>query len=154
MAAPKPTSGQTGVIRSLTEYCIFLPPMWGGNISANEDRAVAFCTKPNMTGAPNTRAIPEGFVKSAHFVSNTQKGYVQVTGRIDRTKYGLDPKDGGGQFDTIAPRGAICAGYKRFVQITEPDIEIFCIRCCKKDEDCPYNKSTKGCKAVLGGDYS
>ncbi|KAF9993091.1 hypothetical protein BGZ79_002310 [Entomortierella chlamydospora] len=146
-------AGQTGVILSQTDFCIFLPPKFGGDIAANEDRAVAFCTKPNLPGA-NAQVLPAGFIKSAHFVTNTQKGYVQVTGLFDRTKYGLSAKDGGGQYDMRAPVGALCSGYKSFVQLTEPDTQMYCIRCCQNKADCPVNKSTYGCEKVLGGDYS
>ncbi|KAF9105009.1 hypothetical protein BGX29_000821, partial [Mortierella sp. GBA35] len=154
-ATPTPTKmGQTAVILNSTDFCIFLPPKYGGDIAANEDRAVAFCTKPNLPGAPNAQVLPAGFIKSSHYVVNTQKGYVQITGRIDRSKYGLSPKDGGGQYDLRAPVGAIMNGYKSFVQLTEPDAEIFCIRACMTRSDCPVNKSTYGCEKVLGGDYS
>ncbi|KAG0362706.1 hypothetical protein BGZ54_008521 [Gamsiella multidivaricata] len=108
-AAPKPTTpakmGQTGTILSQTDFCIFLPPKFGGDIALNEDRAVAFCTKPNMPGAANAQVLPAGFIKTAHFVANTTANWVQVTGRIDRSKYGLSPKDGGGQYDMRAPVG-------------------------------------------------
>ncbi|KAF9370910.1 hypothetical protein CPB97_002378 [Podila verticillata] len=155
---PTPThkpgkQGQTGVILSQTDFCLWLPPVYGGDIAANEDRAVAFCTKPNMPGAANAGVLPAGFIESAHFVSNTQKGYVQVTGRLNRAKYGLSAKDGGGQYDMRAPVGAICNGYKAFVQLTEPDAQIYCIRCCMNKADCPVNKSTHGCEKVLGGVY-
>ncbi|KAF9392489.1 hypothetical protein CPB97_001132 [Podila verticillata] len=154
---PTPTKpaklGQTGVVLSQKDFCLWLPPVYGGDIAANEDRAVAFCTRANMPGAPNAGVLPAGFVKSANFVTNVQKGWVQITGRIDRSKYGLSPKDGGGQYDVRAPVGAFCNGYKAFVQLTEPDAEIYCIRCCKDKADCPVNKSTYGCKKVLGGVY-
>ncbi|KAF9107030.1 hypothetical protein BGX29_007536, partial [Mortierella sp. GBA35] len=32
-------SGQTGVILNATDFCIFLPPEYGGDIAENEDRA-------------------------------------------------------------------------------------------------------------------
>ncbi|KAF9325839.1 hypothetical protein BG006_010693 [Podila minutissima] len=145
--------GQAGVVLSQTAFCLWLPPVYGGDIAANEDRAVAFCTKPNMPGAANAGVLPAGFIQSAHFVTDTQKGYVQVTGRLNRSKYGLSAKDGGGQYDMRAPVGAICNGYKAFVQLTEPDAQIYCIRCCMNKADCPVNKSTYGCKKVLGGVY-
>ncbi|KAG0340794.1 hypothetical protein BG000_011079 [Podila horticola] len=108
---PTPTKpaklGQTGVVL-----------IYGGDIAANEDYAIAFCTKPNMPGAPNAGILPAGFIKSANFMADTQKGWVQITGRIDRSKYGLSPKDGGGQYDVRAPVGAFCNGYKAFVQLT------------------------------------
>ncbi|KAF8967575.1 hypothetical protein BGZ46_000140 [Entomortierella lignicola] len=145
--------GQTGTILNQSNFCIFLPPKFGGDIASNEDRAVAFCTKPKMVGAPNAQVLPAGFIKTAHFVANTTANWVQVTGRLDRSKYGLSPKDGGGQYDMRAPVGALCAGYKSFVQLTEPDVEIYCIRCCQNKADCPVNKSTHGCEKVLGGSY-
>lgn len=122
-------------------------------IADNEDRAVAFCTE-NISTAPGAKLLPSGFIQSANWKINTDRNWVQVTGRIDRTKYGLDKNDGGGQYDMRAPVGATCAGYSAFVQITEPDENIYCIRCCKNKGDCPVNKSTDGCIDVLGGDYS
>ncbi|KAG0218167.1 hypothetical protein BGX33_008342 [Mortierella sp. NVP41] len=156
-ATPKPkpgTYGQTGTIVDQTDFCIFLPPTVGGDIAANEDRAIAFCTKANMPGSPGAKVLPEGFIKSAHFSRNTSAGWVQITGRIDRSKYGLSPKDGGGQYDMRAPVGASFTGYNAFVQLTEPDSEIYCIRACMTKADCPVNKSIHGCVKVLGGDYS
>ncbi|KAF9153213.1 hypothetical protein BG015_003862 [Linnemannia schmuckeri] len=155
--SPKPRPGkygQTGTIVDQNDFCIFLPPTVGGDIAANEDRAVAFCTKANMPGAPGAKILPKGFIKSAHFTRNTAAGWVQITGRINRSKYNLSPKDGGGQYDMRAPVGASFTGYNAFVQLTEPDSEIYCIRACMTKADCPVNKSTHGCVRVLGGDYS
>ncbi|KAF8932257.1 hypothetical protein EDD21DRAFT_343878 [Dissophora ornata] len=146
--------GQTGVIKSEKEFCLFLPPMFGGDIAANEDRAVAFCTKANMTGAPKAGVLPTGFIKSAHLTRNSQRNWVQITGRMDGKKYGLKKSDGGGQYDIKAPVGSKCAGYNHYVELVEPDIDIYCIRCCKEKVDCPVNKSTYGCKKVLGGNYA
>ncbi|KAG0340795.1 hypothetical protein BG000_011080 [Podila horticola] len=145
-------TGQIGTIKNGKEFCLFLPPMYGGDIAANEDRAVAFCTKA-MPEAPKAGVLPAGFIKSANFVRNTQAGWVQVTGRMDGSKYGLSPKDGGGQYDIKAPVGSKCAGYNHYVELVEPDSNIYCIRCCKEKKDCPVNKSTYGCRKVLGGTY-
>ncbi|KAF9435028.1 hypothetical protein BGZ76_007007 [Entomortierella beljakovae] len=153
-AAPaERVKGQTAAVISATDFCIFLPPVRGGGIAEHEDDAVAFCTKPIPT-APNAGILPAGFIKTAHFVKNTSKDYVQVTGRIDRRKYGLSSGDGGGQYDIKAPVGSKCAGYRYYVELVEPDINVYCMRCCKNKKDCPVNKSTYGCKRVLGGDYS
>ncbi|KAF9943120.1 hypothetical protein KVV02_001394 [Mortierella alpina] len=154
-AAPKQqqVKGQIGTIINKDDFCLFLPPMYGGGIAENEDRAVAFCTKP-LANAPKAGILPRGFIKTAHFVENKAKGYVQVTGRMDGKKYGLSKNDGGGQYDIKAPRGARCHGYAHFVELVEPDSNIYCIRCCKNKIDCPVNKSTYGCKTVLGGNYA
>ncbi|KAG0344999.1 hypothetical protein BG005_001527 [Podila minutissima] len=146
-------SGQIAALISADQYCIFLPPdEHDTDIAANEDRAVAFCNTP-IASAPKARLLPEGFIQSLHFVHNTEKDWVQITGRFDRTKYNLKASDGGGQYDMRAPVGAVCDGYKAFVQLTEPDQEIYCMRCCKNKADCPVNRSEYGCKDVLGGVY-
>lgn len=143
--------GQVGAIQNEKDFCLFLPPMKGGDIAANEDRAVAFCTTAKVA-PPKAGILPKGFIKSAHLVKTNN--YIQITGRIDRTKYSLKRTDGGGQYDMKAPVGARCQGYNYFVELIEPDTNIYCIRCCKNKLDCPVNKSTYGCKKVLGGNYA
>jgi hypothetical protein len=68
--------GQIAALDSADSYCFFLPPMLGGDIAANEDKAIAFCNKPNSR-APGAKVFPEGFVLSAHWA--TGPGWVQVT---------------------------------------------------------------------------
>ncbi|KAG0005910.1 hypothetical protein BGZ79_000604 [Entomortierella chlamydospora] len=145
--------GQTAALISADQYCIFLPPDRGGNIADNEDRAVAFCNVP-IESAPKAGIIPKGLIQSLHFVENTEREWVQITGRLDPSAYGLSSDDEGGQYDMRAPVGAKYSGYNAFVQITEPDSGIYCLRVCKNKSDCPVNKSEDGCEAVLGGDYS
>jgi len=123
-------------------------------IAKSEDSAIAFCTTEALETSLKAKALPEGFIKSAHISRNDGEQWIQVTGKIDRSKYGLDPHDGGGQYDVKAPQGSSCEGYKAFVQITEPDNERYCLRCCKDPSYCPRGKSTKGCETVLGGTYS
>ncbi|KAG0242300.1 hypothetical protein BGW41_004514 [Actinomortierella wolfii] len=146
-------NGKTIAIISETDFCTMLPPKWGGGISESEDVAVAFCTKP-LSQAPNANIFPSGFIKSAHLKRNTASDWIQITGRIDRTKYGLSAKDEGGQNDPKAPRGSKCAGYGYYVGFVEPSDNIYCVRCCKNKSDCPTNKSTYGCRQILPGDYS
>ncbi|KAF9085428.1 hypothetical protein BGX29_000827 [Mortierella sp. GBA35] len=150
--ARKGNVGQIAQVESAENFCFFLPPMEGGNIADNEDRAIAFCTKP-MTKAPGARIFPEGFIESAHFKENKEKKWVQVTGRMTPKIYSLDVKDSGGQYDVKAPVGAACADYKYFINMVEPDGLIYCMRCCQTKEDCPFGKSTYGCKAVIEGKY-
>ncbi|KAF9911466.1 hypothetical protein BX616_010583 [Lobosporangium transversale] len=144
--------GQIGALVDKDNFCMFLPPIYGGEIAVHEDDAVAFCTKP-IAAAKGAGLLPPGFIKSAHFVRNTQSQWVQVTGRMDGSKYGLKKNDGGGQYDIKAPVGSKCAGYKYYVELVEPDINTYCFRCCQNKADCPVNKSTYGCKKVLGGNY-
>ncbi|CAG8452683.1 4523_t:CDS:1 [Paraglomus brasilianum] len=148
-----PTSGQiTTAVESETNFCIFLPPQLGGGIAEHEDDAVVFCTTP-LSSAPDAGLIPSGFIKTAHFA--TGAGYVQVTGTIDRSKYNLSSSDGGGQYDSVgAPPRATCANSNKFVELVEPDIELFCIRCCTDKKKCNTGESTEGCEHVIPGDYS
>ncbi|KAG0051533.1 hypothetical protein BGZ83_003574 [Gryganskiella cystojenkinii] len=150
---PVPSGKATVTIIDQNRFCLMLPPTPGsGTISDNEDRAISFCTSSSLV--TGTKQMYSGFIQSAHFVSNSAKGYVQVTGRIKSSAAGLSSNDGGGQNDLRAPSGSMCAGYASYVQLLEPDAQIYCIRCCKNKADCPVNRSTYGCKSVLGGDYS
>ncbi|KAG0029856.1 hypothetical protein BGZ81_003346 [Podila clonocystis] len=144
---------KTVVVTSNTHFCLFFPPFYcHGGIAANEHRAVAFCTQPHSPGV--FWPIPVDFIRTAHFRSNTQRKWIQVTGRIRRQKYCLSSRDQGGQNDKKHPPGAKCAGYPYFVQLMEPNENIFCIRCCMIESDCPTNRDTEGCRAVIRGDYS
>lgn len=72
------------------------------------------------------------FITTAHYLKTST--YVQITGFFDRTKYDLQETDGGGQYDNHAkgkPVGAQCKGYNYFVNMIEPDLQRFCIRCCQ-----------------------
>ena len=95
-------SGKTIAISSQKDFCLFLPSKIGGDIAKNERRAEAFCIKPHNRATPGARTLPKGFIKTAHLKHNRGKhDYVQVTGRIDRTKYKLSKKDQGGQYGKI-----------------------------------------------------
>ncbi|ORZ27792.1 hypothetical protein BCR41DRAFT_345907 [Lobosporangium transversale] len=94
--------GQIVQIKSGTNWCMMMPPEEGGDIAASEDFAIAFCTNEDVD-APGAKIFPPGFIQSANFASG--KGYVQVTGKIDRTKYSLAETDQGGQYDIKAPVG-------------------------------------------------
>ncbi|KAF9158234.1 hypothetical protein BGX20_003486, partial [Mortierella sp. AD010] len=143
--------GQIVQIKSTSNWCMMMPPNAGGNIAASEDSAIAFCTRQDPD-APNAKIFPEGFIQSAHYGSG--KGYVQITGKIDRTRYSLSENDEGGQYDILAPVGSSCAGYNYYVNLIEPHNDIYCIRCCNEKKDCNTGKSTYGCEVVIPGDYS
>lgn len=135
-------------VKSDTEFCSFLPPHPGDNVSATEQNGIPFCTNSKLGG----QVFPSGFIKSAHFESTSD--YAQVTGRIDRTKYKLKKSDGGGQYDNRDITSATCNGYKYFVNLVEPDANVFCIRCCKSQSDCNLGISTYGCEKIVPGNYS
>ncbi|RIA87257.1 hypothetical protein C1645_777670 [Glomus cerebriforme] len=150
-----PTGGLNVTVESEQLFCSFLPKTQGETIGASESDAVPYCTQANPPNAPGATAFPDGFIKTAHFV--TTDTYVQVTGTMDITKFGLDPTDGGGQYDNQgegSPPGALCTGYEKFVNLVEPSDGIYCIRCCKNPDECDTGKSTEGCHTIIPGDYS
>ncbi|KAL1921155.1 uncharacterized protein VTP21DRAFT_10871 [Calcarisporiella thermophila] len=150
--APADPPGKTLAAISDTNFCLFLPPSPGGSIPGHIHDAVSFCTKEtSQLQAPGHRTFPGGFIISAHFVA--KRKYVQITGRLDRKKYNLKKHDQGGQFSVRAPPGSICKKYKKFVSFVEPNEGIYCLRCCN-DGNCPIGMPTKGCRAVIKGDYS
>lgn len=150
-----PKNGLSVTIDSIDVYCSFLPKEAGGNIGASESDAITFCTQENPPNAPGAKLFPAGFLKTAHFLK-TEK-YVQVTGTIDGSAYGLSSSDGGGQYDNQgdgSPPGALCTGYEKFVNLVEPDIGLFCIRCCTDPSDCNTGESTEGCQKIVPGNYT
>ncbi|KAF9351055.1 hypothetical protein BGX26_010845 [Mortierella sp. AD094] len=152
-ASPPGVTGNTVAILNAAKFCIFLPPIYGSQISSYETNAVAFCRSP-YKAASNDGYLPSGFIQSAHYLKNAQRQYVQVTGRIRRSRYGLSSRDEGGQYDYRVLTGAKCLGYNYFVELVEPDVQRYCLRCCKYRSDCPTYKSTLGCKDAIGGNYS
>ncbi|CAG8590287.1 14736_t:CDS:1 [Gigaspora margarita] len=138
----------TVTVESEEVFCSFLPRQQSEEIGASEDDAIPFCTS-STPNAPNQ--FPTGFIKTAHFKQDTN--YVQVTGTIDNSLYVI-PSDGGGQYDTKAPVGASCTGYKKFVNLVEPNNGRFCIRCCNDGATCDTGHSEAGCDVIIPGDYS
>ncbi|KAH8553370.1 hypothetical protein BGW37DRAFT_399343, partial [Umbelopsis sp. PMI_123] len=144
------TPGKTVALSSST-LCFFLPPNKGGNIADSEKTAVAFCR--SSSDAPGAKAFPSGFIQTAHYKSGTGSGaWVQYTGLIDPSKYGLSSSDEGGQYDNHgsgSPPGSACAGYKYYVNLVEPAERDYCIRCCQNSADCPTGRSTAGCQSII-----
>ncbi|KAF9093933.1 hypothetical protein BGX29_008191 [Mortierella sp. GBA35] len=153
LGAQAQINGQIASVDSGDNYCFFLPPMVGGDIAENEDRAIAFCNKPNSR-APGAKIFPPGFVLTSHWA--TGPGWVQITGQIDPAAYSLNPCDTGGQYDIKAPVGATCAGFAHFVNVIEPEIGVYGMRCCQEKVDCDVSHSTYGVKRIYGAqwDYS
>ncbi|CAO3671164.1 unnamed protein product [Umbelopsis vinacea] len=149
------TPGKT-VALSSSSLCFFLPPNKGGNIADSEKTAVAFCN--SASEAPGAKTFPSGFIKSSNFKSGKGSGaWVQYTGLIDPSKYGLSSSDEGGQYDNHgsgSPPGSSCEGYKYYVNLVEPAERDYCIRCCQSSADCPTGRSTAGCQSIIPGTYS
>ncbi|KAG0063465.1 hypothetical protein BGZ90_002646 [Linnemannia elongata] len=142
----------TIVLKSANEYCLFLPRWRGQTIRNSGNSAVAYCNKP-ASQAPNARILSKRFIRSLNFKHNTHREYVQITGKFNRRSYDLRRHDGGGQYDMEFPPGAKCSGYPYFVELVEPKVERYCLRCCKHKKDCPTHMSSDDCLKVIGGKY-
>ncbi|ORZ00837.1 hypothetical protein BCR43DRAFT_419420, partial [Syncephalastrum racemosum] len=137
-------------VKSASSFCTYLPAKPGLEIGGTEGSAEPFCTDASLAGSAG-HAMPSGFIKTAHFQKTST--YSQITGTINRAAYKLSASDGGGQYDNRNEE-ATCNGYKYWVNLIEPDIERFCIRCCQKSSDCNLGRSEYGCERVVPGDYS
>ncbi|KAG0737318.1 hypothetical protein G6F57_011805 [Rhizopus arrhizus] len=140
-------------INSQKDFCIFLPPQPGLVVAVNENNGIPFCF--NQDAVPNATVFPTDFITTAHYLKTST--YVQITGFFNRTKYDLQETDGGGQYDNHAkgkPVGAQCKGYNYFVNMIEPDLQRFCIRCCQDKDDCNTGRSGYGCLRIVTGDYT
>ncbi|KAI8884358.1 hypothetical protein K501DRAFT_322987 [Backusella circina FSU 941] len=147
------TSHYWTTIKSANSFCVFLPPKPGLEVAVNENNGIPFCSTTNLT--PKAKKFPTGFITTAHYLKTST--YTQITGFFDRTKYKLKSTDGGGQYDNHAhgkPVGAQCVGYNYFVNLIEPDVNRFCIRCCQEKADCNTGRSGYGCLRVVDGDYT
>lgn len=77
--------------------CLWGPNKYGVEVGAFERESMAYCSQ----GKWGTRLIPDGTIKSLHFVQTPD--YVQVTGSADFTSIGMVQGDTGGELD---PHGA------------------------------------------------
>ncbi|KXN91764.1 Extracellular exo-alpha-L-arabinofuranosidase [Leucoagaricus sp. SymC.cos] len=89
---------QTAWINSADDFCLWSPPQVG-NIGDTEQHEVAWCTRSGR----GTRVIPNGTLKSVHFVETPD--YVQITGVGDFTKINVRAGDSGGELDNRGPDG-------------------------------------------------
>jgi hypothetical protein len=129
LAAAVSAKGQIAQVVDATDFCVFLPPSDSTDriISNTEWNANVFCLG-NTPLAKGAEKLPDGFIKSAHYVKTD--AYVQVTGQMDYTKANLVATDEGGQMDIRAPMGSSCAGWKYYVNLIEPVSNTYCMRCC------------------------
>ncbi|KAF9164739.1 hypothetical protein DFQ26_001132 [Actinomortierella ambigua] len=151
--APIPT--YIAAVSSPTDFCFFLPPdPKAQTVAEAEDHAVAYCTKGGIPGTTGSKVFPPNFIVASHFQKNDAAKWVQVTGLINPTVYGMSMADDGGQYDVKAPIGASCAGYESFVNLIEPSSSRFCMRCCQTATDCNVKISEYGCERIVPGKYT
>ncbi|KAI8981490.1 hypothetical protein BDB01DRAFT_701161, partial [Pilobolus umbonatus] len=145
--------GQVAQVVDAMNFCVFLPPTDSSDrlIGTTAWMANSFCMgeTPEATGA---EILPEEFIRSAHYVETDT--YVQVTGQMNATKANLVTNDQGGQHDNKAPLGSSCAGWSHYINLIEPALNTYCIRCCNDETSCNQGSPEKGCSQLIPGDYS
>ncbi|KAF8069323.1 hypothetical protein FPV67DRAFT_1118355 [Lyophyllum atratum] len=159
---PEPTgdsSPSTTVhITGTNDFSLILPSKAGELISDAESDGVSFCF-PGSESPNCVQQFPDGFITAAAFEASEDGAYIQVTGCIDPSKFHLDTGDAGGQFDVRYPNGAQCSfgGYgASFIELVEPALNRFCIRCCASSGDqtnCNSHRDRMGCEAAIPGVY-
>ncbi|KAI9023560.1 hypothetical protein CLU79DRAFT_701316 [Phycomyces nitens] len=145
--------GQIAQVVDANNFCMFMPPAdsVNRNIADTEWNAEAFCIG-KAPKATNAGKLNDNFILSAHYLATDT--YVQVTGQIDPVKGNLNVTDDGGQYDIKAPDGSSCAGWLFYVNLVEPTIGTYCMRCCNDSRTCNRGISEKGCAHIIPGDYS
>ncbi|KAH7334664.1 hypothetical protein B0J17DRAFT_770245 [Rhizoctonia solani] len=159
---PRAAPDNTVLIESTSKYCMIMPRQPHTNIgdSESEGRMRSYCSTSAKTSDSQGK-LPNNFWKKVTYKKGRGKGdWVQLTGCINKGFSQLNDNDGGGQYDSSGgaggagnPRGSKCQGYNHYVEIVEPDVGRACIRCCRQYSDCPLDKDTAGCPAVVPGTY-
>ncbi|KAI0041956.1 hypothetical protein FA95DRAFT_1500726 [Auriscalpium vulgare] len=153
-----PSPSTTVHINSVDDFALLLPSRAGELVSDAEADGVAFCS-PSSGEAQCTNRMPEGFITAAALTRADDDSWVQITGCLDPTRSTLDPSDAGGQFDVRFPNGAQCTfgGYAAsFIELVEPALNRFCIRCCAAENDqvnCNSHMDRQGCENAVPGVY-
>ncbi|KAI8063212.1 hypothetical protein BC940DRAFT_307829 [Gongronella butleri] len=149
-AVPYPNTTYTFQFTGVDAFCMFMPPRYGDSVSGTLDQGVPRCTKASLSNSK--RKFPNGFITSAHYLLNDTEHYEQVTGRIDRSKYGLKSTDQGGLYDYTHIK-VMCNGDHFFAAFLEPAADRFCIRCCKYSRDCSVSPDAHTCPEAIPGVY-
>jgi len=153
-------------VNNIDDWCTFGPNDLDVPLSDQEERVVAYCTKPRN----NARVIPDGTVTAAHFVKTPL--YVQIMALGDFTRIGLKSNDTGGELD---PHGQTNEGNPHGGNVTS-DVtgkdefyqewmnyighNIMCFRVCiagsdqaKPEVECQHTLDEMGCTWVMPGNY-
>ncbi|KAJ7653113.1 hypothetical protein DFH06DRAFT_1047843 [Mycena polygramma] len=147
------------------KFCMVMPRNPHTNIGDSETPGgmKTYCS-PAGRYDPAQGQLPAAFWSNVAFKSGTSSSggrYAQLTGCINPSLLSrLNPDDGGGQYDSSGgagglgnPQGSVCLGYNHYVELVEPADNRACIKCCDNAADCPTNKDTSGCPAVISGNY-
>ncbi|KAI0290151.1 hypothetical protein BC826DRAFT_913626 [Russula brevipes] len=154
----EPSVSTTVFISDEKNFALLLPARPGELISEAEEDAISFCTPGSSSDICRNR-MPDGFITAASLAYADDKTWIQVTGCIDSSKFHLDPNDTGGQMDVRFPNGAQCTfgGWgASFIELVEPALNRFCIRCCSTPDDqinCNSHRDRSGCENAIPGTY-
>jgi len=155
-----PSDSTTVHITSESDFSLLLPGRQGELVSDSESDGVSYCTPGSSDPTcANQIKMSVGFITAAAFEQATDGAWIQVTGCMDPSKSTLDPSDAGGQLDVRFPNGAQCTfgGYgASFIELVEPALNRFCIRCCKDHGDqnnCNSHRDRLGCETAIPGKY-
>ncbi|KXN87224.1 hypothetical protein AN958_08614 [Leucoagaricus sp. SymC.cos] len=147
------------------KFCMIMPRDPHTNIGDSEHPGgmKTYCS-PSGRYSSIQGQFPPDFWSNVEFKTGTSSRgarFAQLTGCIQPEKLSrLNPDDGGGQYDSSGgaggrgnPEGSVCLGYNHYVELVEPSARRACIKCCDNPADCPTNKDTQGCPAVISGNY-
>ncbi|KAK2462947.1 hypothetical protein APHAL10511_004999 [Amanita phalloides] len=152
-------------VTNTSKYCMIMPrqPHTDIGVSEQPGGTKTYCS-PTGRYSPQQGQLPADFWSNVEFKngrSNSGGRYAQLTGCIRPEKLSrLNVNDAGGQYDSSGgvggrgnPQGSVCLGYNHYVELVEPAGRRACIKCCDNASDCPTNKDTQGCPAVIEGNY-
>ncbi|KAG6856974.1 hypothetical protein H0H87_011363 [Tephrocybe sp. NHM501043] len=157
-----PSSSTIVHINSESDFSLILPNQPGGFeelIGEAEVDGVAYCSPHTDSPGCDGNMFSNSFIMAATYSESNDGAWIQVTGCMDPSKFHLDPNDAGGQFDVRYPNGAQCTfgGYgASFIELVEPALGRFCIRCCASANDqinCNSHQDRMGCITAIPGTY-
>lgn len=164
-ASPAVAPDNTVVVDSAQKYCMIMPrdPHTDIGDSEHPGGMQSFCSASAKADSAQG-LLPDNFWSNVEYktgMGSSGGKWVQLTGCIrPETVDRLNPNDAGGQYDSSGgaggrgnPEGSVCNGYNHYVELVEPRGPRACIRCCDDFDDCPVNKDTSGCPAVIPGNY-
>ncbi|KAH8810508.1 hypothetical protein DL96DRAFT_1561737 [Flagelloscypha sp. PMI_526] len=155
-------------ITSTSNFCMIMPRTPHTNIGDSEHPGgmQTYCSRSGRFDPSTQGELPDNFWKTGQVALKVGKGknggrIAQLTGCINAASVDrLNPRDGGGQYDSSGgaggrgnPQGSACLGYNHYVELVEPSGSRACLKCCDDPADCPVNKDTAGCPAVIPGNY-
>ncbi|PFH45950.1 hypothetical protein AMATHDRAFT_115818, partial [Amanita thiersii Skay4041] len=152
-------------VTDANKFCMIMPRYEHTNIGDSEypGGTKTYCS-PAGRYSTSQGQLPPDWWSNVEFktgYSSAGARYAQLTGCIRPDKLSrLNVNDDGGQYDSSGgdggrgnPEGSVCLGYKHYVELVEPSARRACIKCCDNYNDCPLDKDTQGCPAVIKGNY-